>query len=144
MKETFEFIAILACGLFAGAAVYINLVEHPARMGCGTALAATVFGPSYRRATAMQASLALVATASALGAWWFVASVLWLIGALLIFSVVPFTLLMILPTNRQLLAPTLDRTASATRQLLVRWGRLHAVRTLASFAAMIMFLIAVL
>jgi uncharacterized membrane protein len=144
MKEVFQFVAILSCALFAGAAVYVNLVEHPARMQCGPALAIIVFGPSYRRATVMQASLALVATVSALGAWWLVGSVLWIIGGLLIFAVVPFTLLVILPTNNQLLAPDLDRAAPATHRLLVRWGRLHAVRTVASFAATILFLVATL
>src|SRR5206468_5807429 len=48
---------VLACGLFTGAAVYISLVEHPARMKCGVELAATEFAPSYRRATIMQANL---------------------------------------------------------------------------------------
>jgi hypothetical protein len=42
----FQFVAILTATLFSGAAVYVNLVEHPARMECGTLLAATVFGPS--------------------------------------------------------------------------------------------------
>jgi len=144
MKEVLQFVAILACSLFTGAAAYVNLVEHPARMQCGTTVASTVFGPSYRRATVMQASLALVATASALGAWWLAGSVLWMIGGLLIFAVVPFTLLVILPTNNKLLAPDLDRAAPATHQLLVRWGRLHAVRTVASFAATILFLVATL
>jgi hypothetical protein len=46
----FQFIAVLAATLFTGAAIYISLAEHPARMECGTAVAATVFGPSYRRA----------------------------------------------------------------------------------------------
>ena len=144
MKEVLQFVAILACSLFTGAAAYVNLVEHPARMQCGTTVASTVFGPSYRRATVMQAPLALVATASALGAWWLAGSVLWIIGGLLIFAVVPFTLLVILPTNNKLLAPDLDRAAPATQQLLVRWGRLHAVRTVASFAATILFLVATL
>jgi hypothetical protein len=58
----FQFVATLATTLFSGAAVYINLVEHPARMACGTELAATVFGPSYRRAAVMQVGLALAAT----------------------------------------------------------------------------------
>jgi hypothetical protein len=42
MSEAFQFVAILSCTLFAGAALYINLAEHPARMQCGTELAATV------------------------------------------------------------------------------------------------------
>jgi hypothetical protein len=58
MEKIFETITTLACGIFTGAAVYINLVEHPARMQCGTRLAATEFAPSYRRASVMQASLA--------------------------------------------------------------------------------------
>jgi len=48
-----EFIAVLSCTLFAGAAIYVNLVEHPARMGCDTKTAATVWAPSYKRATVM-------------------------------------------------------------------------------------------
>ena len=45
MRQIAEFVAVLACGLFAGAAVYVNLVEHPARMECGVELAATEFRP---------------------------------------------------------------------------------------------------
>src|SRR5215510_3663825 len=100
MSEAFQFVAILSCTLFAGAALYINLAEHPARMQCGTELAATVFGPSYHRAAAMQVPLALVAAASAVGSWWLDDSILWIAGALMILGVVPFTLLVILPTNK--------------------------------------------
>ena len=45
-----ELIALLCTGLFAGAAVYITLVEHPARLECGPAVALAEFRPSYRRA----------------------------------------------------------------------------------------------
>ena len=69
MLEVFEFAAILSCALFAGAALYINVAEHPARMQCGTELAATVFGPSYKRAAVMQVALALVAAISAMASW---------------------------------------------------------------------------
>ena len=144
MPEAFQFVAILSCALFAGAALYINLVEHPARMQCGTELAATVFGPSYHRATAMQVPLALVATLSAVGSWWFEDSMLWIAGALLIFAVVPYTLIVIFPTNKQLLATGINRNSRDTHRLLVRWGRLHAMRTIASLTATILFLIATL
>jgi uncharacterized membrane protein len=144
MLEVFQFAAILSCALFAGAALYINLAEHPARMQCGTELAATVFGPSYHRAAAMQVPLALVASVSAIGSWWLDDSLFWIGGALLILAVVPFTLLVILPTNKQLLMAGIDRKSTDTHKLLVRWGRLHAVRTFASLSATIFFLIAVL
>ena len=60
MRQIAEFVAVLACSLFTGAAVYLTLVEHPARMECGVEIAATEFPPSYRRASVMQATLAAV------------------------------------------------------------------------------------
>ncbi len=41
MRQLAEFIAVLSCSLFAGAALYISLVEHPARMECGAEIATT-------------------------------------------------------------------------------------------------------
>ena len=73
-----EFIAVLTSMLFSGAAIYINLVEHPARMECGTELAATVFGPSYRRVAVMQAALALAATVAGTCVWLLSQEVVWL------------------------------------------------------------------
>src|SRR5215469_800026 len=39
MKQVAELVAVLSCSLFTGAALYVSLVEHPARMGCGVELA---------------------------------------------------------------------------------------------------------
>src|SRR5439155_8681167 len=97
MRQIAEFVAVLTCGLFAGAAIYISLVEHPARMECGTEIAATEFGPSYRRAAVMQASLAATGLAASMAAWLTGASVWWLAGGILLGSVIPFTLAVILP-----------------------------------------------
>jgi len=58
MRQVAEFIAVLSCSLFTGAAVYVTFIEHPARMQCGVELAATEFAPSYRRATVLQAACA--------------------------------------------------------------------------------------
>jgi len=45
MADILTLIATLACVLFAGAATYINLVEHPARLSCGTEIAARQWAP---------------------------------------------------------------------------------------------------
>src|SRR2546426_3434355 len=92
-----QFIAIVACSLFAGAAVYVNFVEHPARMECGTELAATVFPVSYRKAAVMQALLAALGLVSSVAAWFAGARAWWLIGGVLLGSVIPFTLFVIIP-----------------------------------------------
>ncbi len=135
-----EFLATFCTAIFAGAAVYINAVEHPARIECGTSLAATVFGPSYRRAAIMQASLASAAFVAAVAAWHMTAVLSWLIGASLIVAVIPFTLIVVLPLNKRLLDPILDRNSPAALRLLTRWGHLHMVRTVLSVAALAVFL----
>ena len=140
MELTFEFIAVLSASLFTGASIYINLVEHPARMSCGTALAVTEFAPSYKRATIMQVLLALISFLNALAVWVIDSGIYWLIGGILIVLVIPFTVIAILPTNKQLLAPSLDKNSEKAYQLMVRWGKLHAVRSVLSLTSVIIFL----
>jgi hypothetical protein len=140
MRQIAEFVSVLSCALFTGAAVYINLVEHPARMQCGVELAATEFAPSYRRGTVMQATCAAVGLLSSLAAWLAGATVWWLVAGVLLGSVIPFTLIVILPTNKRLLSPTLDRRSAETGRLLARWGALHAVRSMLSAVALVLFL----
>jgi|SRR5215472_9164299 len=69
MRQIAEFVAVLSCSLFTGAAVYITFIEHPARMQCGVEIAATEFAPSYRRATVMQATCAAFGLLSSIAAW---------------------------------------------------------------------------
>jgi hypothetical protein len=140
MRQIAEFVAVLSCSLFTGASVYINLVEHPARMECGVEIAATEFSPSYRRATVMQATLAALGLLSSIAAWLAGATFWWLVAGALLGSVIPFTLFVILPTNKLLLSPTLDRRSAQTGQLLARWGVLHAVRSALSALALLLLL----
>ena len=137
-----ELLATLAAGLFSGASIYINLVEHPARMQCGTALALAQFAPSYKRATLMQATLAAAGFLAALAAYVLGAGTPWLIGGILVGLVIPFTLVVILPTNRRLLSPALGKDSPEAARLLDRWGNLHAVRSVLSLISFWVFLCA--
>jgi uncharacterized membrane protein len=60
---------------------------------------------------------------------------MWLVGTLFILGVVPVTLIIIFPTNNRLLAPGRDLASSETRELLVKWGHLHAIRSVLSSVA---------
>jgi hypothetical protein len=68
--------------------------------------------------------------------------VAWLVGSGLLFFVVPFTLIVIMPTNKRLLDPGVDRSSPETYELLRRWGRLHAVRSVMSAASLLVFVLA--
>ncbi|MGH9783387.1 MAG: DUF1772 domain-containing protein [Terriglobia bacterium] len=132
-------VAMVAAGLFAGASTYITVAEHPARLECGTALAVKEFGPSYRRAAVMQGGLATVGFVAGAIAWFQGSGVGWLAGGLLLGALVPFTLVVIMPTNRRLLDPQLDPGSREAGELLSRWGRFHALRTVVGVAVFVAF-----
>jgi uncharacterized membrane protein len=132
-------LAVICAGVFTGAAIYINAVEHPARMEGGTTLALTEWAPSYRRATLMQAPLAVVGGLTGFASWVSSGALGWLVGAILLLSVVPFTLLVIKPTNSALLAPDAKNDLGRAAALLTRWNRLHAVRSVLSSVAFVLF-----
>jgi hypothetical protein len=129
-----EWGATVAAGLFAGAAAYVSVVEHPARVSLGPRAAVDEFGPSYRRGAAMQAPLSLLGAAVGIVRWATGGSAAWLVGGLALGALVPFTLLVIMPTNTRLLDARLDAGSDEASALLRRWARLHAVRTVVSLA----------
>ena len=137
-----ENLAILATAVFTGAAIYVTFVEHPARLSCGSAIALAQWRPSYQRGTIMQASLAIAGALLGLASWWGGSGWIWLGAALLIGSVVPFTLFVIYPTNHRLEDDALDGASDTARQLLITWGRLHAVRTALSAASLVLMVFA--
>ncbi len=132
--------ALVTAALFTGAAVYINVAEQPARLGLDDRALLAEWKPAYQRGFAMQAPLAIIGfllgiiAASAEMDW------RWLAGALLLFANWPFTLIAILPTNKLLLEIKPLNVGQQSRELIIKWGRLHAVRSLLGAAATALFL----
>ncbi len=88
----------------------------------------------------MQVTSATLGLLSSISAWLSGATSWWLVGGIVLGSVIPFTLIVILPTNKLLLSPALDRRSAEAARLLARWGRLHAVRSVLSGLALLIFL----
>jgi hypothetical protein len=135
-------LALVAAAIFFGAAVYINVAEHPARLGLDDPAALAEWRAAYPRGYAMQASLVVLSALLGAAAWWTSRQALWLAGALVIFANWPFTLLVILPTNK--LLEREPSTDGRTRERLRRWGRLHAARSALGAVATILYLAAIL
>jgi len=131
----FLILSIACAGLFCGAALYVNFVEHPARTSCGPELALREFAPSYQRATIMQVSLAIGGLALGLTAAWRLHDSWVALGAVLLGASLPFTVIVIFPTNKQLLDPTIDSRSPRVTSLFRRWNRLHAIRSVLSATA---------
>jgi hypothetical protein len=133
-------IALTLAAAFWGAALYINVAEHPARMLLDDRNALAQWGPSYARAFILQGGLAVISGISGLIAAWLLADWHWIVGALLMLANWPYTLLGILPLNNKLKAIPLDAAGAESRAMLERWNRLHGMRTLLSGSAVIVFL----
>jgi hypothetical protein len=142
MDNVLKFLALVSSGTFAGAAFYLATVEHPARMSLGACVALQEFRPSYRRAAPQQAALAIVcflcgASLGLLKQHW-----LWMLGGSLVGAVVPFTLIVIMPTNRLLLDDGKELDVATLEFLLAKWARLHTVRMVLSLLGFLALLCA--
>lgn len=135
---------LIFASLFAGAALYITLVEHPARLALDDVALLAQWQPSYNRALPIQAGLALLGSLTGLLAWYYLGSWLWLVGSLVLAANWPFTVLVIMPTNLRLMAMPPQDAGPVSRHLLLRWGNLHAVRSVLGTGAVLLFSAALL
>ena len=92
--------------LFAGAALYINLFEHPARLELADGPLLAQWQPSYRRALPIQSGLAVARGVAGLLVCHLSGDWRWAAGSILLLANWPFTLLAIKPVNAQLMATT--------------------------------------
>jgi Domain of unknown function (DUF1772) len=131
-------LALIAAALFTGAARYVSACEQPARLHLDDGALLTEWKPAYKLGTMMQAPLAIVGALLGVIAWWQTGDWRWLLGGAVILFNWPYTFLVIMPVNNALLA--LESGDSRGRQLIEKWGRLHAGRTALGILATIIFL----
>jgi uncharacterized membrane protein len=135
-------LALVVAGLFTGAAVYVNFAEQPARLGLKDRPLLAEWKTAYKRGAIMQASLAMAGFILGALAWWQAGKPAFIIGALLMLAPWPWTLLIIKPINDTLMATDPAKADAESRALIVKWDRLHLVRTALGALGTIAFLYA--
>jgi len=124
-------LGLVTAALFTGAAFYVSFAEHPARLKLDDRNALAQWKPAYARGTLIQAPLALVSGVAGVVAWYKWMSVWpWLVGGLIMLSIIAYTFAIIWQTNGKLKATPLDQAGPESRALLIKWGQLHHGRTL--------------
>jgi Domain of unknown function (DUF1772) len=133
-------LALTTAAIFTGAAVYVSLCEQPARLKLDERALLTEWKPSYKHGAAMQAPLALIGAVLGVVAWWQTGDWRWLLGAIVIVSAWPYTLIVIKPTNDRLLATDPANAGPSVRALIEKWGALHAGRSAIGALTTVLFL----
>ncbi|MDZ4761804.1 MAG: DUF1772 domain-containing protein [Alphaproteobacteria bacterium] len=131
--------ALVFATLFASAAMYITLVEHPARLGLADGPLLAQWQPSYKRALPIQSGLAIAGGAAGLIVGYPSADWRWFAGSALLLANWPFTLLVMMPINKRLMAMHECEAGAESRAMLVKWGKLHNIRSVLGAATMLLY-----
>jgi hypothetical protein len=132
--------ALTIAALFTGAAIYINIAEQPARLQLDNRSLLAEWKLAYKRGYIMQATLAIAGGLFGLVAYFGALDWRWLLGALVLLANWPYTILVIMPTNRRLMDTPPEAATAETRRMLERWGALHAGRSALGLVATLIFL----
>ncbi len=132
-------LAFAVASAFLGVALYINIVEQPARLGLDPRSMVREWTPSNRRGFIMLAVLAIISAILAYVDYTRNGDVRWTIGGTLILASWPYAYFVMAPVNIELYTIAPGAPASAIRQFMRDWGLLEWGQTAIGLGAWCVF-----
>ncbi len=131
-------LALAFAAAFSGAALYVNGVEQPARLGLDDSAILGEWAPSDRRGVALMSGLSLISAVLGLSSYFASGDVRWAIGAIIVILAWPYTFFVMAPVNNQILTLA-PRDIGAARALVRQWGLLEYGQTAIGLVASAVF-----
>ena len=126
--NSLKFLATVGTGIFAGAALAINVFDVPARRELEPKAALTQWRAMFNRAKKMQASIAVGSALASLAVGYLSKDRLWYAGGCMMLGMLPYTLFAIMPTNNKLLDSNVRLTTNTSISMIGYEHWLNVIR----------------
>ncbi|MCK8521808.1 DUF1772 domain-containing protein [Aquimarina sp. D1M17] len=139
IQTILKIIVLIGTGLVAGSTFYISLVEIKVRTQTNEEEHLKNWQMVFPKASRILKTFGIITVIFILLAWYFTQDILWIISAIPLFLLVPFTAIFISKTNAEL-ANLKD--VRGTIPKIHKWDKLHHVRTVLTILSFVIAVIA--
>jgi|1186.fasta_scaffold02540_5 hypothetical protein len=127
--------AFAVAAVFLGAAIYIGVVEHPARLKLSARAMVREWAVSDHRGTMLLTALSLTSAVLAFVQYRISGDVRWIMGGLAILTSWPYEYYVLVPLSIWLCAIPPEKGSAPARKLMGHWGLLEWGYALIGLAA---------
>jgi len=140
LQFTSQNIALFCCALFAGAATYVSLVEHPAMTEGGAKLASTYLLTSHPRPVIFQTSFGAIGSLTGILAGLAGGFLWWSAGGMVLAAATLLQVFAVMPLSRRVLDMDPRSDPKSAAPVFEKLTQLHAAQSLAGLASLFIFI----
>ncbi len=133
--QVLEIVSLVSVGIVTGSTFYSSMVEIPVRTKTSEIQQMENWRLVFPKASSLLKTMGNITMVLILLTWYLTKNTGWLIGAIPLFLLIPFTAIFIARTNRKIIA---KKDMKGVSKIIRSWDKLHHVRTV---LAIISFLI---